>query len=67
MTGLRWDLEEKLANSSQNDDAGAILLRREQFEILPYLRPGSNVLLDGSVVLIEEVDDLFGLSDLFPQ
>ena len=65
MTGVRLDLEEKLANSSLNDDPEQIAASRGRYERIHDLGPGRFVLPDGAVVDIVEVDDVFGLGPVF--
>lgn len=66
MTGVRLDMEEKLSNSSCNDNPRLIGEIRKNFALLPELEPGENILPDGQVVRIEEVADFFDLARLFP-
>ena len=66
LTGVRHDLEEKLANSSQNDDPAVIAMMRERLGVLGRLQVGVNTLPGGLVIEIEEVEDLFDLAHLFP-
>ena len=65
MTGVRLDLEEKLRNSSLNDDVEVIRYWRERYEALPQLRPGLNSTVSGESYEIEEVPDVFGLGGIF--
>lgn len=64
MTGLRVDLEEKLANSSINDSAKAIRKHRALYKKLPKIKPGTNRIRGFPTIYIEEVPDVFGLSSV---
>ncbi|QRZ15061.1 hypothetical protein JWJ88_19150 [Paracoccus methylovorus] len=63
MTGIRWNIEEKLTNSSHNDSSSSIARQRFQYAHADRLVPGRNLLDDGTMIHIEPVKDIFGLTE----
>lgn len=61
MTGIRLDIEEKLANSSFNDNQVIAKDLSEKFKYLPKIKPGHHKIPDGTEFGIREVEDIFGL------
>lgn len=61
MTGVRHDLQEKLVNSSQNDDPAGMVLLRKKFSMIPDLTRDSAFAVEGTIVHFEEVPDIFNL------
>lgn len=63
MTGVRNDVEEKLRNSSQNDDDASIQGLRALYAAVPHVQAGPVLAPDGESYVLEEVPDRFDLAD----